>query len=266
MHDWSAWSSWWVDGSSGLIVNSLSDVSVIEVTFPWEVDDLFDNLNIFFVNPVNVWNPLGVHLILKFLSGWGCILDVLFNVSNLFVSEVFVSLSSSSPFVRDGNWVLEIKMSWCSFRSWSEFGLLNLVVPGRFVHLNDVFSSSLPVLSILFELFLSTIDVLDVISNIFSNLPFESKSIIDILINVLSHLDGGILLLVSDQRLWVHHALVLLLPDIIVVVIASMGELLIFLWPGSFNGLSKGSFVSSNAGLILSVVIDELLLSHGVVS
>lgn len=252
---------------------------MVEVSLPGEVDDLLYDFNVFLMDSVNVWNPLAVHLVLELLSSWSSLFDVLFDISDFFVSKIFVSLGSSSPFVRDSHWVLELNVGWSSLGCWSHFSLLHLIVPSGFVHLHDVLSSSLPFLSILLEFLLSSTDVLNVVFDIFFDLPFEGKSVIDIFINVLSHLDGSVLLFIGNKTLRIHlcsHLLAGFLslsvklikadaPDLLIILFGSISKLLELFWPGSFDGLSESSLVGSDAGLVFLVVINQFLFSHGVV-
>jgi hypothetical protein len=223
----------------------------------WEVDNFFNNSNIFVLESLSSWNPLSVDLSLELSLGWFDGSSVSHEISLDVSSEILVSLSSSSPFVGNLKWSLELDVSWMSIGSWGEFGLSNLVVPGSSVHILNSLASSFPVSSFFLKLSSGTGGVFHVFLEGLLYLEVELVSLVDVIVNLSSDQFSFLLLNISNERFWLWFWKD---SNGFVEIDASLFVSLEFLWPFSFSGSFESSFISGNRFLVVNPIILEILV------
>ena len=258
---------WSVDTSGGIFEMSVVGIHVLLGVVLWEVDNFLEDLDVRFVDGFGGWDPLGVDFVLENVSGWGNSLvevgDIILDV----ISEVLISLGSSSVVVGNLHWVLELDVSWSGGGSWGEFGFGNLVVPGSGVHVLDSLTSGFPVLDISFECISGTVGVLQVCFKILFGLISESISLVHVIIHLTSDQFSFSLLSISNHSdvRWVHVSSVCWSILSLIKFNNSLFVSLEFLWPLSLSGGFESSFLGSDRVIGVNEVFLKFLSGFNIV-
>lgn len=226
----------------------------LSVTSFVEVNNFFNDLNVRFVDLFSLWDPLFVNFTGELFFGWGNLFRVVDDVTSDVSSEILVSLGGSSPVVGNLYSVFELKSSWSLSRCWGEFALSNLVLPGSGVHVLDVLTGDFPFSGFFLELSSGIFGVSHVFSKVLFDVPFQSKSLVDVIVNMASDKFSFFLLSIGDERFWlgISHGFH--------EFHGSSFVSLEFLWPFSFSGSFESSFISGNRFLVVNPIILEILV------
>lgn len=163
-------------------------------------------------------------------------------------------MGGSSPGVGDILCVFELKSSWSLSRCWGEFALSNLVLPSSGVHVLNVLRSSFPFGGFILELSSGVMGVSHVFSEVLFDVPFESKSFVDVIINLTSDSFSFSLFSIGNEGHW------MFIFDIIGEFVDSSFVSLEFLWPFSLSGSFECSFIGGNRFLVVNPVLSKFLV------
>jgi hypothetical protein len=224
-----------------------------------ESGNFVKDLNVRFVDLFGLWDPFGLNFLLENFLLWFNILGVVLDISLNFITEILVSLSSSSVVVGNLLRFLELESGWTFSASWGIFGVCNLVRPGSGVHVANSLTGSFPLSIISFELISGIVGVFHVGFKILFDLPFEFLSLVNVVINLFSDFHVESLIGIRNHRLWSwFHGLNETFNRLL--------ETLECFWPGGFSGGFESSFFGSDGFLVVNIFGFELLIVHDIVS